>query len=156
HGVARPDAERGGVAGVDRRRELVLLPPVEDLHDGKIVVDVSPGVRDLEDLAVTAGPLVGALDRGPFRGAAVVKGPLVAGDLPGRAPGARAVQRDLFADRDQVVRPRDGDDLGPVLALVSLPEERVSVLDAPLAGGLLGLDVEMEVRPAAAAPLLAQ
>src|SRR5262249_34606677 len=129
---------------------------VDHLHHGIIVVDPPPGVGDLEDLAVTARLLVGTLDRRPFRGAAVVKGPPIAADLPRRAPGERAVQRDLFARRDQVVWSRHGDDFWPVLAEVSLPEERVSVLDAPLAGGLLCLDVEVQVRPAAAAPLLAQ
>src|SRR5262249_33293089 len=67
-----------------------------------------------------------------------------------------AVQRELLARRDEVVRPRDGDDLRFVLAAVRLPEEGVRVLDAPLAGGLFRLDVEVQVRPAAAAPLLAE
>src|SRR3954468_15414966 len=88
HPVARPDAERGGVAGVNRRRDLplLLLPPVVDLDHGKIVFDPAPGVANLEDFAVTAGPLVGAFYRGPFRRAAVLKGPLVAGHLTRRAP----------------------------------------------------------------------
>ena len=54
------------------------------------------------------------------------------------------------------MRPRDRDDLRFVLALVRFPQERVGVLDAPLAGGLPGLDVEVQMRPAAAAPLLAE
>ena len=54
------------------------------------------------------------------------------------------------------MRPRHGDDLRFVLAPVGLPEEGVGLLDAPLAGRLPALDVEVEVRPAAARALLAE
>src|SRR5688500_1355518 len=40
-----------------------------------------------------------------------------------------------------------------VFANVSFPEERVRILDAPFAGRLKGFDVEMQMSPAAAAPL---
>src|SRR5262249_10335479 len=150
------DVECRGIAGVDRGRKLLGLLPVEDLHDGKVVIDPPLRISDLEDFAVTAGLMVGTLDRYSFGAAAVAKGPLIARDLARSAPGTRAVQRDLLAYRDQMVGSRNGDKLRFVLSTVGLPEEGICILDTPLAGGLFGLDVEVEMRPAAAAALFPQ
>src|SRR5207249_464364 len=46
--------------------------------------------------------------------------------------------------------------LGLMLPLVSLPKECITFLNAPLAGGLLRLDVEVKMRPAAAAAFFAE
>src|SRR5262249_44756460 len=145
--------KRRSIAGVNSGWNLLGLFLIEDLHDGKIIVDPSLRIGDLEDFAVTAGLLIGALDRRSFRALAVTEGPMVARDLAGRAPGTRAVQGDLLARRDQVVGPGQGNELRPVLPLIGLPEERIRALNSPLAGGLFCLDVEMEVRPAAATAL---
>src|SRR5438067_12510639 len=39
HRIAGADGEGGSVTGVDRRRELVFLILIEDLHHGEVVVD---------------------------------------------------------------------------------------------------------------------
>src|SRR4030095_5741165 len=44
----------------------------------------------------------------------------------------------------------------PMLSHIALPKKRVGVLDAPFAGRLMRLDVEVEMRPATTAPFLAQ
>src|ERR1700687_3400063 len=48
------------------------------------------------------------------------------------------------------------DEMRLMLPLVSLPKKSITFLNAPLAGGLLRLDVEVEMRPAAAAAFLTE
>src|SRR5262249_30327422 len=125
-------------------------------HHGEVVVHATLRVDDLQDLAVFPRPVVSPFHARSGRDGPVGERPLEAADLAPRAPGAGAVQDHLLAGPDQMVRPRDGDDPRPVLAPVGLPEEGVSLLDAPLAGRVPALDVEVEVRPAAARALLAE
>src|SRR5262249_14710448 len=54
------------------------------------------------------------------------------------------------------VRAGDSNHLRLVLALVRLPKEGVRILDAPPAGRLPGLDVEVQVGPPTAAAFLAE
>src|SRR5262249_29397156 len=129
---------------------------VNDLHHGEVVIDPPLGIRNLEDHAVTAGAIVCALRQRSRRGAAVAQGPFVARDLTRGAPRACAVQHHLFPYRGEVVRPRSRHELRRVFPLVGLPEEGVSLQDTPFARRLPALDVKMEMRPAAAAPLLAE
>src|SRR5262249_44155297 len=72
------------------------------------------------------------------------------------APGPRPVERHFLARPDQMMGPRDRDQLGSPLALIRLPEEGVPLFDPPFAGGLPLRDVEMKVRPSAAAAFLPQ
>src|SRR5262249_28078684 len=139
-----------------RRRELLLLLPVDHLHDREVVVNPAARVGDLEDLAIASGFLVHPFGRRAVNSRAVVEGPLVAGNRPSGAPGARAADRYLLASRDQEVRAGDSNHLRLVLALVRLPKEGVRILDAPPAGRLPGLDVEVQVGPPTAAAFLAE
>src|SRR5438876_9467048 len=43
-----------------------------------------------------------------------------------------------------------------MFTIVCFPQKRIGILDAPFAGRLERLDVEMQMRPTAAAPFLAQ
>ena len=72
------------------------------------------------------------------------------------APGACPIEQNLLADLDQVVRPGNGEHPGMMLAQVGFPEERVALLSPPSARRLPADDLEMEVRPAAAASFLAE
>ena len=54
------------------------------------------------------------------------------------------------------MRPGDGDQLRLPLSQVRFPQERVAVDDAPFARRLSAADIEMQVRPAAAAAFFAQ
>src|SRR4029453_4830904 len=110
----------------------------------------------LEHFAVAAGPLVCPAHRFALGGPAVGKRPFVAADPARAAPGPGAVEHRRLTGSEQVVRPRDGNQRWPVLLLICLPDECVPVHDAPLAGGLFGLDVEVQVGPPAAAALFAE
>src|SRR5262245_57487482 len=55
-----------------------------------------------------------------------------------------------------MMRPGHGDDFRHVLALVSFPQKRVALLNAPLPRRLAARDVEVQMRPAAAASFLAK
>src|SRR5207245_1177946 len=112
-------------------------------------------IDDLENLAVLSRVCIGVLYPRPLGGRAIGEGPLEAFDLPG-TPGARAIQSYLVSLPGDAVRPRHGENLWFVLAEVGFPEERVAVLDAPPAGGLHALDVEVKVGVTAAATFLAQ
>ena len=135
---------------------LAWLLPVHDLNDGEIICGIAFAVGDLQDFAVGAGLVVGALDGWPGGVAAVGESPRVAGDLAVAGPGSRPIQGHGLAAMDEVMRPGGGDDLRFVLALISVPEEGIAFLGAPCAGGLPALDLEMQMRPATAAALLAQ
>src|SRR5438309_123791 len=55
-----------------------------------------------------------------------------------------------------MVRPCDCQKHGLVLTEIRFPQERVSLLRTPLAGGLPADDLEMKMRPTTAATLLAE
>src|SRR5205807_5684581 len=60
------------------------------------------------------------------------------------------------AGGDQVMRPGDGQELRPILLQIRLPEKAIAVNDSPFPRRLTASNVEVQVRPAAAAALLAQ
>src|SRR5581483_11294842 len=138
--VARAQAKGREVVRVDRRRQAVGVVPVHDVDVSEVVVDAAGAVGDLEDLTVDPGPRVGALHRRAAGRRPVGEGPVVAGDLAVGGPRAAAVERDLVAGRGELVRAGDGEQARAVLALVGLPEEGVTLDDAPLARGLLAGD----------------
>src|SRR6516162_7794431 len=154
--IARLDAECWIIHGMDGRRQLFSLALCQHVDYGKIVIDAAASLGDLQDLAVDPGLGVDALERDPRCLRTVGEAPIVSYDLAILGPRSAAVERDLFIDRGEMVWPRHGEELGPILLLIRLPKKGVSLNDAPLAGGLLARDVEVQVRPAAAAPLLAE
>src|SRR5262245_33828276 len=54
------------------------------------------------------------------------------------------------------MRPGHRDDFGSKLALIGIPQERVTLLDAPQSGRLAARDVEMQMRPPSTAAFLAK
>src|SRR5436190_23012739 len=55
-----------------------------------------------------------------------------------------------------MMRSGDSDYVRPMLAIIGLPKKGVGVLDAPFSGRLKRFDIEVEMRPTATAPFLAQ
>ena len=60
-----------------------------------------------------------------------------------------------FIGVNEMMRSGHGDDLRAVLLLVCLPDECITILCAPHPRGLTALDIEVQMRPAAAGALLA-
>src|SRR6478736_5222750 len=55
-----------------------------------------------------------------------------------------------------MMRPSHGDELGFSLLKICFPQEGIAVDDAPLSGGLTTAEIEMQMRPAAAAAFFAE
>ncbi len=55
-----------------------------------------------------------------------------------------------------MMRPRHSNDVRIMFVNICFPKKKVGILDAPFAGGLERLDVEMQMRPAAAASFLSE
>ena len=83
HGITRLNAKRRRVAGMDRWRKIVRLPFLQHLNYGEVIVRVALGIGNLQDLAISSGFLITALDLRTPRGSAVAESPFVSFDLPG-------------------------------------------------------------------------
>ena len=156
HRIARSKAERRRIAGVNGRREIVGLTFGQRLHHREVIVRPTARVGHFQDLTIRSRSIIAPVDSRPLRRRAVGKSPCVARDLSSGTPRTGAVQDHRFSDLRQTVGPGDRDEVGMVLALICLQQKRVSLLDAPFARRLPGLDVEVEVCPTTAAPFLPQ
>ena len=155
-GITRLDPERRRIRGVHAhdRGGAVSLRPLIDAHQREVVVGVPCVVRHRENLAVRARPRISPSHRGAVRRRAVAQRPRERAHALLR-PRARSVERHFSTHLGRAMRPGDGNQRRIVLIAVRLPKERIRVLHAPLARRLHALDVEMQMRPAAAAAVLA-
>src|SRR5262245_23269811 len=124
---------------------------IDDVNEREIVIDQAGRIGDLENLAVNARLGIGTFELFALRSLAVGAGPFVLRDLARRRPRFAAVEDDLLAQRNEMMRPGDGDQFWLPLLKIGFPEKRVAIDDAPFARRLLAADVEVQMRPAAAA-----
>src|ERR1051325_4008614 len=102
HRVARPDAERRRVAGVNGRRKIVRPSFLQYLHDGEVIGRPSSIVRNLQRLAISSRLVITPLDLRALRSCAVGESPFVLRDLPGGTPRTSPIQKNFFSDRRQM------------------------------------------------------
>ena len=141
---------------MNRRRNLLGMFAIYTIDECKIVIDQPGCIGDLQNLAVNARLRVRPLQRRAASRLPIGASPFEFGNLPRRRPRTAAVEHDLLAQRHKMMRPRHRDQLRLPLVQVRFPQKRVAVDDAPFARRLLAADIEMQVRPAAAAAFLAQ
>src|SRR5262249_38602890 len=122
-GITGPDVQAGMVGRVNPGGGLVAASPLDDIDDGKIVIDAPIPIGHLEDLAETSRAVVLAFHPWSDRRRAVAEAPLVPTDLARGAPRTGTVEGHGFAGPCHEVWPRHGDDGRLVLAPIGLPQE---------------------------------
>ena len=155
HLIARIQTERGIVIRVDSGGYAVGMLAVDYINNRKIVSEIPGRVRYFHNLAVFTCSFIDPFDITARGFGAVAECPFILGNLPRPAPALRSIKLDRLTCIDQMVRSGRCNNLRAVLLLVRLPDEGVSVLSAPHARGLTALDIEMQMRPAAAAAFFA-